>query len=851
MDIGETRELTIEEFFNLSQEEGGEFQIETPDGWQDIGFLVKKDNKECYNLILDNGVNLECSSSHQILTENGWVESENIDVNNNKVLTKNGFKGVKALESIGIHNTYDLNVISDEHSYYSNDIVSHNCGKSLCAKAVASLYEMPLLKLDFGRLFGSLVGESEATARDAIKLAESVAPCVSSDTEIDLYDGRTLTIEQILKLNEEKINTMSFDEGEMKITKDKIVAVIKQPQKKEMLKIDTWYNSIKVTLDHKLFVNRSGEIIQIPANKIQVGDLLLVPKKRKRNIKNLDFWSIFDKEARFFGKDIWANNKFNIKRKDFSLRKYRKSYYVKMSEVSNFDSLPESVSIGGGGYKNSNCCINFDLKKIYYLLGLIDSGGYISKKRTSIGFVNTDLGLHNIFKEIIKDVFGISAKTILNKSINKNKKLKGLSAKPKFKRCYSTYFNNKIVKNILLKAKESLLSQEDDLIARYLSGYFDGDGCIALDKNGSPRLIFCSKKEESWRRLRRCLHCLGVLSPGNQKGYSVCISSFENVVSLKEKMHINHREKKIKLANISLKNRFSSKRSRGYRLGNKLKTERLKYGMMSNSFDISSSFICDVENKDKIVSEDKLKRIRKILNKSELIDKFYNGDVIGVKVTGIEAIGCHDCYDLMIRNNHNFFANGILSKNCVLWADEIEKGLSGSQSSGQTDGGTTSRVISTFLTWMQEKESPVFIFCTANDHNAIPPEFMRAGRFDEVFFVDLPNMVERKEIYKVILRRYNRNPLDFNLDKLAMETENYSGSEIEKSVVSSLFEAFYEDERKIDTNDIILATKTFKPLYDMRKDSFDNMREWARDHCRLASDAAGSEGDKISIDLDI
>ena len=104
---------------------------------------------------------------------------------------------------------------------------------------------------------------------------------------------------------------------------------------------------------------------------------------------------------------------------------------------------------------------------------------------------------------------------------------------------------------------------------------------------------------------------------------------------------------------------------------------------------------------------------------------------------------------------------------CVLWIDEIEKGLSGVQSSGATDGGVTSRIFSTILTWMQEKMSPVFVVATANNINLLPPELLRKGRFDEIFFVDLPNEEERKKIFEIHLVKKRQNPQSFPMEMLS------------------------------------------------------------------------------------
>lgn len=103
---------------------------------------------------------------------------------------------------------------------------------------------------------------------------------------------------------------------------------------------------------------------------------------------------------------------------------------------------------------------------------------------------------------------------------------------------------------------------------------------------------------------------------------------------------------------------------------------------------------------------------------------------------------------------------------CVLWIDEIEKGLNGVQSSGSTDGGVTSRIFSTILTWMQEKASPVFVVATANNINLLPPELLRKGRFDEIFFVDLPSQKERENIFSIHLEKKGQNPSQYPMEML-------------------------------------------------------------------------------------
>lgn len=162
----------------------------------------------------------------------------------------------------------------------------------------------------------------------------------------------------------------------------------------------------------------------------------------------------------------------------------------------------------------------------------------------------------------------------------------------------------------------------------------------------------------------------------------------------------------------------------------------------------------------------------------------------------------------------------------VLWIDELEKGLSGSGSSDSTDGGTTARLIGTILTWLQEKTAPVFVVATANDIDKLPPEVLRKGRFDEIFFVDLPSTTERKDIFRIHLGRRGRNPALFDLDLLASHTEGFSGAEIEQTVIEAMF-SVYGLKDDIETADVLLAARTLVPLSRTMRQSISNRRMWA------------------------
>jgi AAA+ superfamily predicted ATPase len=171
---------------------------------------------------------------------------------------------------------------------------------------------------------------------------------------------------------------------------------------------------------------------------------------------------------------------------------------------------------------------------------------------------------------------------------------------------------------------------------------------------------------------------------------------------------------------------------------------------------------------------------------------------------------------------------------CVLWIDEIEKGLAGMGSSDQSDAGTTARVVGTLLTWMQEKRAPVFVVATANRIEMLPPELLRKGRFDELFFVDLPTRAVRKEILSIHLSKKKQTPTEFELETLAEASAGYSGAELEEAIREGLFNAFAE-EKRLTTEHVLAALKATYPLSRTMGTQLEELRRWARVRTRLAS----------------
>lgn len=170
----------------------------------------------------------------------------------------------------------------------------------------------------------------------------------------------------------------------------------------------------------------------------------------------------------------------------------------------------------------------------------------------------------------------------------------------------------------------------------------------------------------------------------------------------------------------------------------------------------------------------------------------------------------------------------------ILFIDELDKAFAGSTGSADSDGGTSSRIFGSFLTWMQEKTSPVFVMATANRVERLPGEFLRKGRFDEIFFVDLPNKEERQDIFQIHLIKRRRDIERFDLDQLSNVSDGFSGAEIEQAIIAAMYEAFAQD-REFTQLDIIAAIKSTLPLSKTMTEQVTALRDWARQRARPAA----------------
>lgn len=181
------------------------------------------------------------------------------------------------------------------------------------------------------------------------------------------------------------------------------------------------------------------------------------------------------------------------------------------------------------------------------------------------------------------------------------------------------------------------------------------------------------------------------------------------------------------------------------------------------------------------------------------------------------------------RNLREAFQQAQAMAPVVLWIDEIEKGFA-SAASASTDGGVSRRMFASLLTWMQEHRSQVFLVATANDIEALPPELLRKGRFDEILFVDLPTREVRETIFRIHLKKRGYDPAAFDLTSLAAATDGYSGAEIEQAVLSAVLDAKSMNQ-SLTTAHVLKAAKSSPPLSVTMREKIDWLRAWSVGRC--------------------
>jgi ATP-dependent 26S proteasome regulatory subunit len=741
------------------------------------------------------------------------------------------------------------------------------CGKSLIAKSIASLWRLPLLRLDVGKIFAGIVGSSEENMRKAIATAESVAPCVAGDTRITLADGSERTIQEMYDGSETDLTVLGMDE-QFQIVPVGVRAVTRRAAP-DLFTVRVLHTTLQATSNHLHPVLREGTLEWVRTDALQVGDHIALPRRIPTPAEAPRIVDLLPPDTRLYAPGALGYARADVRspQRRYAAR-VRGADFVRLSELQDPRDHPPVASVtkwarGRGGTAQSLLhrvppALTGDLA---YLMGLVDSDGFLGKNGR-IGFVNTDVELQRIFVSLLESLFAESASTIENDIDPDRVRLPGVGVGSAYRPCYTSYADNRLLARLLTALRERLLSLPEHLLVAYIRGYFDGDGFISDSAKGAdPKIALTAKKRKQNQLVRSVLHRIGFVttSPGSA---NVEITGWANVRRFVAQIGSLHpmRASRMRAWASVLEPEETKDRTDAIPVGARLGASRRETGMGSQHFRAAgSSLIHRYEHGIGHPNRDRLRDVVADMRSwaadqgrvpgehLEALTALVDSPIGWSPVLSVDVAETPEfVYDLVCDAPHTFLANGLFTHNCILWLDELEKGFAGTQSSPFSDGGTTSRVFGSFITWLQEKQAPCFVVATSNDVSQLPPEMMRKGRFDEIFFVDLPAAPERREIFSIHLKKRRRDPATFDLEAVGDLTVGYSGAEIEQVVVSALFKAFNHSGREVLTEDLLEVIHESVPLSVTMREGIQKLRDWAETRARPASSETAEDADTLA-----
>lgn len=734
------------------------------------------------------------------------------------------------------------------------------CGKSLICKAIGNEWGLPIIQLDPSRIFSSRVGDSEANMRRVLKIIENIAPCLMGDSRITLANGNVASIKELYDNNyrDEVIsinNSFEFEKSRVNLITKKI--------SDDLYNVRTSIGNIKATGNHRFPVLKSnGEMHWIPVNQLSQEDFIVCPRKIQ-NTKMPHILDYFEDDTKIYSEKFCKEVLIKARENDYdyykkhsrritrdSVRKKTYRGFVFKHELIRFKinlsdlSHIYKISFGGGGYRDSFVTkvpsqISEDL---CYLLGLLWSDGnigdkgywyydsalkgprntpYRTKDLNTTKFYNNEKVLHDTLNTILSNEFNVEL-GLYNSKTSKNIITGDIPV---------------IISKFLRKLQKDLISLPDRYIWAWLSGVLDGDGHVHKE-----RINYAAKKHLNNEYLRDVLLRVGfpsTLSTDNFKSFRLDITSSKKIELFGSKLKLRHPKKSNDLSILIEK-----------RLGNICRMDTLDVREQMCQTLIEKDLISEMQpitckgdnryqhvfsvpktykrpiheylDRKRYITYDKIKEIFEMLDCKN--QWYFNNNFFFSQVKSVDKIqGFHEVYDLCLNKNHNFIANRMFTHNCVLFVDEVEKGFAGMQSSTFSDAGVTARVIGSFLIWLQECQEPIFTVATSNNIQYLPPELI--SRFDETFFVNLPQFKERIEIFKIHMKKLKKDPDKVHIEALAQAAKDLSGREIEQALKEAMYDAFYKKNEL--TTDVILNVLTKKTnLLTTMAEQLDFVLKW-------------------------
>lgn len=647
------------------------------------------------------------------------------------------------------------------------------CGKSLGAKALANSWGLPMVSLEMGKLRSSAVGETEANIYRATSIIESVAPCVTGETEVTLADGSTRPIGDLWQDYQagvlDSLRVQCWDERQLKATTTAVSAITARWA--AVFRVEAAHGfALTATANHQHYVMRGGLPEWVRTDELIPGDMLAVP-----------------------------------------ILKYEGDW-----DCKRFHSSDET----SGGANTLPLTSHPDLG---WLLGALRGNGqyYDAKSEISLSAHANHVKLLDAFERILFEQFGLKAARY--------------PTNPDYPdHCpWVSSVTSPLAARFLQKMRASILTTPLEVRAAFVAGWLDGNGSVTPNNVAFAGDNYVDRPipvPSAYRALaRQVVQSLGVVpTVFDNRGMVITGSQATALAAVVGKYFV------IQQAEVCAAGGADPKM--GFACGALISEARRDSGVTHQVLQthLSSSVTWGHENGRTTVSEQHLREYAKVFGShTQAFDQLLEADCRWVRIESIHSAGDARVFDLVCegQDTHSFFANGLVTHNCVVWLDEAEKGLAGAHSSSHSDAGTTSRVLGIFSTWLQETTAPICLVMTANSLKTLPVEFV--NRMAERFFFDLPSTTERVAILKIHLKKQGQDPeaLDkkeprYQLAELAEAAKNMVGREIEQAVQAAMIDSF-EQGHKFLSHKVLLKELSTKPrIYKTMVDELKEVLDW-------------------------
>jgi len=656
-------------------------------------------------------------------------------------------------------------------------------GKTLLAKAVAGEAGVPFFSASGSEFVEMFVGVGASRVRDLFNQGKKSAPCLTGDTRIVLSDGRQFTIGDMYNKNMVDTSVPAMTEG-FKVGEAKVLKITRK-QANLVYKIDTVHTRIEATGNHLFPALKGGRLEWIRADELQDGDYLAAPRKIKVSSSQFECIDFLPSQTRLYLEDP---------------RGKRRARFVRVKDVKknelNFQEI-KAFTIGRGGWTDSTIfkMPEYLNEELTYLTGLIFSDGHIGNRH--LRFYNTNEHLHKLLTKIVEKNFAYKTQEY------------------KYTNCWTTDINNSLIRQLVRNIQNNILRLPEKLIAAWLSGVFDGDGCVSGEGN-DPKATISAWNEASNRLIRDALHRIGIVPylPRHFTG-NIEITGKKSLSLFLERVFPQHPEKLKRLQNLNLSGLSFSRldvvpvgellhqASRSIEMGQRqfVKTGRYR-GHYVSRYERgvgapASTIIQDIVDE---IDQWRQKAGKSITEELVSLKQLVFGEVMWSRVTKIEKISKEvNVYDLCLDRYHNFVANNIFVHNCLLFIDELDAvgrhrfaGIGG----GHDEREQTLNQLLVEMDGFDTREGVILIAAT-NRPDVLDPALLRPGRFDRHIMVPNPDLKGREEILKVHTRNIKLGP-EVDLKVIARRTPGFVGSDIANLVNEAALLAAREDKKAVE-----------------------------------------------------